>query len=180
MSSRTRRKAREGPCDIQEAAWTPSRARARGDPLYSAYLQHVLNRTEVRPSPACSGFGMTSEEDEKELWLVEWYSKNFPTQEVQLTMFLRKLVILITLHLSTALVFAEGTRTWEQSKYEDFQKGTAHGVAISSDGTLELAPAFKLVASTPASVVWATAVGPQGEIYAATGGPGRVYSSGGG
>ena len=118
---------------------------------------------------------MTSEEDEKELWLVEWYSKNFPTQEVQLTMFLRKLVILITLHLFTALVLAEGTRTWEQSKYEDFQKGTAHGVAISSDGTLELAPAFKLVASTPASVVWATAVGPQGEIYAATGGPGRVY-----
>jgi hypothetical protein len=90
-------------------------------------------------------------------------------------MSLRKLVILITLLLASALVFAEGTRTWEQSKYEDFQKGTPHGVAISSDGTLELAPAFKLVASTPASVVWATAVGPQGEIYAATGGPARVY-----
>jgi sugar lactone lactonase YvrE len=91
-------------------------------------------------------------------------------------MSLRKLVILITLFLPAALtMFAEGTRTWEQSKFEDFQKGTAHGVAISSDGTLELAPAFKLVASTPASVVWATAVGPQGEIYAATGGPGRVY-----
>jgi sugar lactone lactonase YvrE len=90
-------------------------------------------------------------------------------------MFLRKLVILMTLFLTVALtMFAEGTRTWEQSKFEDFQKGTAHGVAISSDGTLELAPAFKLVAGTPASVVWATAVGPQGEIYAATGGPGRV------
>jgi hypothetical protein len=91
-------------------------------------------------------------------------------------MFLRKLVTLIILLLATALtMFAEGTRTWEQSKYEDFQKGTPHGVAISSDGTMELAPAFKLVASTPASVVWATAVGPQGEIYAATGGPARVY-----
>jgi hypothetical protein len=90
-------------------------------------------------------------------------------------MSLRKLVILITLLSATPLVFAEGTRTWEQSKYEDFQKGTAHGVAISSDGTLELAPAFKLVASTPASVVWATAVGRQGEIYAATGGPARIY-----
>src|SRR5713101_737764 len=88
----------------------------------------------------------------------------------------RKLVTLIALFLAAALsVFAEGTRTWEQSKYEDFQRGTPHGVAISSDGTLELAPAFKLVASTPASVVWATAVGPQGEIYAATGGPARVY-----
>ena len=91
-------------------------------------------------------------------------------------MFLRKLIILITLALATAVhLFGEGTRTWEQSKYEDFQKGTPHGVAISSNGTLELAPAFKLVASTPASVVWASAVGPQGEIYAATGGPARVY-----
>jgi WD40 repeat protein len=91
-------------------------------------------------------------------------------------MFLRKLVaVIITLILAASLVFAEGTRTWEQSKYEDFQKGTPHGVAISSDGTLELAPAFKLAASTPASVVWATAVGPQGEVYAATGGPARVY-----
>ena len=91
-------------------------------------------------------------------------------------MFVRKLLTLITLLLAMSLImFAEGTRTWEQSKYEDFQKGTAHGVAISSDGTLELAPAFKLVASTPASVVWTTAVGPQGEIYAATGGPARVY-----
>ena len=90
-------------------------------------------------------------------------------------MFLRKVVILTALLSAPIWLFAEGTRTWEQSKYEDFQKGTAHGVAISSDGTLELAPAFKLLASTPASVVWATAVGPQGEIYAATGGPARVY-----
>src|SRR5258708_8029736 len=90
-------------------------------------------------------------------------------------MFLRQFVILTSLLLATTLLIAEGTRTWEQSKYEDFQKGTPHGVAISSDGTLELAPAFKLVASTPASVVWATGVGRKGEIYAATGGPAGVY-----
>jgi hypothetical protein len=91
-------------------------------------------------------------------------------------MFLLKLVTVITLFLATALtMFAEGTRTWEQSKYEDLVKGTSHGVAISSDGTLQLAPAFKLVASTPSSAVWATAIGPQGEVYAATGAPARVY-----
>ena len=77
--------------------------------------------------------------------------------------------------LTTTLALAEGTRTWEQSKYEDFLKGTAHGVAISSGGTLELAPAFKLTASTPSSAVWAIATGTQGEIYAATGAPARVY-----
>jgi hypothetical protein len=70
---------------------------------------------------------------------------------------------------------AEGTRTWQQSTYDDFVKGTSHGVAISSDGILELAPSFKLIASTPSSAVWATAIGPQGEIYAATGAPARVY-----
>ena len=90
-------------------------------------------------------------------------------------MFLRKLLILNALLLSSFPLIGEGTRTWEQSKYEDFLKGTTHGVAISSDGTLELAPGFRLVASVPSSALWATAVGPQGEIYAATGAPARVY-----
>jgi sugar lactone lactonase YvrE len=77
--------------------------------------------------------------------------------------------------LTSICAFAEGTRTWEQSKYEDFLKGTAHGVAISSGGTLELAPGLKLAASTPSSAVWAIAPGVQGELYAATGAPARVY-----
>jgi sugar lactone lactonase YvrE len=78
--------------------------------------------------------------------------------------------------LSTLVAaFGEGTRTWEQSKYDDFLKGTTHGVAISSDGFLQLAPNFKLIASTPSSAVWATAVGPHGDIFAATGAPARVY-----
>src|SRR5437879_3047730 len=86
-----------------------------------------------------------------------------------------KSFLLALILLTTTCVLAEGTRTWEQSKYEDFLKGTAHGVAISSSGTLELAPGFKLVASTPSSAVWATAIGSQGEIFAATGSPARVY-----
>jgi WD40 repeat protein len=84
--------------------------------------------------------------------------------------------VLLAIFLSTSvLTFAEGTRTWQQSSYDDFQKGTTHGVAISSDGVLQLAPAFKLIATTPSSAVWATAVGPKGEIYVATGAPARVY-----
>src|SRR6266480_6916039 len=87
---------------------------------------------------------------------------------------MKSFLLALTL-LTTTCALAEGTRTWEQSKYEDFLKGTAHGVAISSSGTLELAPGFKLIASTPSSAVWATVIGPQGEIYAATGAPARVY-----
>src|SRR6266404_471420 len=91
-------------------------------------------------------------------------------------MYLRKPAILLSLVLLAATsLLAEGTRTWEQSKYEDFLKGTTHGVAISSVGTLQLAPSFKSVASTPSSAVWAAALGSQGEIYAATGAPARVY-----
>ena len=91
-------------------------------------------------------------------------------------MYLRKPAILLSLVLLAATsLLAEGTRTWEQSKYEDFLKGTTHGVAISSVGTLQLAPSFKPVASTPSSAVWAAALGSQGEIYAATGAPARVY-----
>jgi hypothetical protein len=88
---------------------------------------------------------------------------------------LRKFAIFLILLSAAAAGFGEGTRTWEQSNYQDFLKGTAHGVAISSDGFLQLAPAFKLVATTPSSAIWATAIGPQGEIYAATGAPARVY-----
>ena len=90
-------------------------------------------------------------------------------------MFRRSAVLLAFCVSSCVLAAAEGTRTWQQSSYDDFIKGTSHGVAISSDGMLELAPSFKLIASTPASAVWATAIGPQGEIYAATGAPARVY-----
>jgi hypothetical protein len=89
---------------------------------------------------------------------------------------LRFSVLLLAVCLSLAIFsVAEGTRTWQQSSYDDFVKGTSHGVAISSDGMLELAPSFKLIASTPSSAVWATTVGPHGEIYAATGAPARVY-----
>ncbi len=89
---------------------------------------------------------------------------------------MRNPIFLLTTCLFLSLgAFAEGTRSWEQSKYEDFLKGTTHGVAISSDGFLQLAPEFKLIASTPSSAVWATTVGPHGEIYAATGAPARVY-----
>jgi WD40 repeat protein len=83
--------------------------------------------------------------------------------------------LLIALVSTALLVFGEGTRTWEQNKYDDFSKGTAHGVAISSNGILQLAPAFKLVATTPSSAVWAAAVAPNGDIYLATGAPARVY-----
>jgi hypothetical protein len=75
----------------------------------------------------------------------------------------------------TAASFADGTRTWEQSKFEDLTKGTATGVAIRSSGGLELAPSFKLLYATPSTYIWAVAADDAGNVYAATGSPARVY-----
>jgi hypothetical protein len=44
--------------------------------------------------------------------------------------------------LAPALAYAEHTHFWRQSDYSDFEKGTAKGVAIRSDGKLVPAPQF--------------------------------------
>jgi hypothetical protein len=75
--------------------------------------------------------------------------------------------------VSTA--FAEGTRTWEQSKFDELTKGTATSVAIRSTGGLELAPTFKSLYATPSTYVWAIASDDAGNVYVAAGAPARVY-----
>src|SRR5215467_5000578 len=70
---------------------------------------------------------------------------------------------------------AEHTRTWRQASYEDFLKGTAHGVAVRSDGRLELAPKFTQVAEADASYLWSLRVDPKGALYAAGGSPAKVF-----
>ncbi len=75
--------------------------------------------------------------------------------------------------VSTAL--AEGTRTWEQSKFDELTKGTGTGVAIRSTGGLELAPTFKSLYTTPSTYIWAIAADDAGNVYVASGAPARVY-----
>jgi hypothetical protein len=77
--------------------------------------------------------------------------------------------------LAATLCSAEGTRTWQQSTFEELNKGTPNGVAIRSTGGLELAPSFKAVVTTPSSYIWAIASAPNGDAYAAAGAPARVY-----
>jgi sugar lactone lactonase YvrE len=90
------------------------------------------------------------------------------------TLALVSALILSTCALS-AFAFAEGTRTWEQSKFEELIKGTAKGIALRSEGGLELAPAFKALATTPSTYIWSITSDPTGNIYAAAGSPARVY-----
>jgi len=96
-----------------------------------------------------------------------------------MTLARKALALLSALFLSTllfsAFAFAEGTRTWEQSKFEELTKGTANGIALRSEGGLELAPVFKALATTPSTYIWSIASDSAGNIYAAAGSPARVY-----
>ncbi len=87
----------------------------------------------------------------------------------------RKLLGVCSAVLLSSFVIAQGTRTWEQSKFEDLSKGTASGVALRSTGGLELAPAFRTLSTTPSTYIWAIASDSAGNIYAAAGSPARVY-----
>jgi WD40 repeat protein len=70
---------------------------------------------------------------------------------------------------------AEHTRRWLQTTYEEFLKGTAHGVAVRSDGRLELAPKFTLLADADASYLWSLRLDAKGVLYAAGGSPAKVF-----
>jgi sugar lactone lactonase YvrE len=74
-----------------------------------------------------------------------------------------------------ALAAAEGTRLWKETGYEEFERGTARGIAIRSTGELELAPAFKMLYTSPSTFTWQITSDRDGVVYAATGAPARVY-----
>ena len=89
-----------------------------------------------------------------------------------MTRFLRLALVCLVL---CSVAVAEGTRTWQQTKYDEFEKGTAHGVAIKSDGSLSLAPSFNTLYTSASTYIWNLASDTEGNVYAAAGSPARVY-----
>lgn len=77
---------------------------------------------------------------------------------------------LVLAMLLPAAVRAEHTRYWREADYSQFVKGTAHGVAIRSDGTIEPAPKFTSFADPSLAYIWALRMDSRGRLYAA-GGP---------
>ena len=88
---------------------------------------------------------------------------------------MKKACFLLLLLSFSGFVFAQGTRLWKEAGYEDFERGTVKGVAIRNSGVLELAPAFKVVYTSPSTFIWSIASDKDGVVYAATGAPARVY-----
>jgi WD40 repeat protein len=73
---------------------------------------------------------------------------------------------------------AQGTRLWTESRFEDFERGTPNGVAITSDGHLVPGPSSTAVLTTPSTYVWAVAADHDGTAYLATGTPAAVLRVG--
>ncbi len=92
----------------------------------------------------------------------------------------RVIVPCLMLGIAATSLLAEHTRRWRQSTYEEFQKGTAKGVAVRSDGHLELAPKFTLLADADASYLWSLKADANGVLYAGGGSPAKVFRFEGG
>jgi hypothetical protein len=69
---------------------------------------------------------------------------------------------------------AEHTRYWRQTDFSDFQKGTANGVAIRSDGKLSPAPKFDSFADPNLAYIWALRLDSHNRLYAAGGSDAKV------
>ena len=76
--------------------------------------------------------------------------------------------------IAPALVYAEHTHFWRQSDYTDFEKGTAKGVAIRSDGKLVPAPQFAAFSDPDLMYLWALHTDSRGRVYAAGGSDAKV------
>jgi outer membrane protein assembly factor BamB len=87
----------------------------------------------------------------------------------------RTLMIAVAIIVLAAVpALAEHTRWWRQSTFEDFDKGTAKGVALRSDGKLFLAPRYAEFADANLAYLLALRVDSKGNIYAAGGSNAKV------
>ena len=73
-----------------------------------------------------------------------------------------------------APALAEHTRWWRQSTFEDFDKGTAKGVALRSDGKMFLAPRFAEFSDANLAYLLQIRADSKGNLYAAGGSNAKV------
>src|SRR6478672_456416 len=80
----------------------------------------------------------------------------------------------LALLVCVAPAVAEHTRFWRQSDYDAFQKGTAKGVALRSDGAIVLAPKFTPFGDASLAYLWSLRVDSHGNLYAAGGSNAKI------
>src|SRR4029077_9481488 len=88
--------------------------------------------------------------------------------------FLACLLVVALNTVGAAPARAEHTRAWRQSDSSEFEKGTAKGVAIRSDGKLMPAPKFMPYSDPNLAYLWALRLDSKGRLYAAGGSDAKV------
>jgi hypothetical protein len=89
------------------------------------------------------------------------------------------LVCLVVCLVACALLIpivsdAERTRYWRQTDRSEFEKGTAKGVAIRSDGKLMPAPKFEVYGDPNLAYLWELRMDSHGRLFAAGGSDAKV------
>ena len=86
----------------------------------------------------------------------------------------RLLLLAMASLAAAAPALSEHTRWWRQSTFEEFDKGTAKGVAVRSDGKLFLAPRFAEFADASLAYLLRIRADSKGNLYAAGGSNAKV------
>ncbi|HEV7966916.1 MAG TPA: hypothetical protein VGP19_05065 [Candidatus Acidoferrales bacterium] len=84
------------------------------------------------------------------------------------------ILVAATVLALAAPALAEHTRWWRQSTFEDFDKGTAKGVALRSDGKMFLAPRFTEFSDANLAYLLQIKADAKGNLYAAGGSNAKV------
>src|ERR1700756_4647101 len=87
-----------------------------------------------------------------------------------------KIVFLISsLLFANTLARAGDPAVWEMSSRVELLKGEAHGVSVTDNGTLMLAPRFDQLFNSEQPYVWSTTVDSGGNVYLGTGHDGKIF-----
>jgi WD40 repeat protein len=84
-------------------------------------------------------------------------------------------VCLIAATLLSLSALATHTLFWRTTSFPDFERGTAKGVALWSDGMLTPAAQFSTFADPNVAYLWSLRVDSQGRLYASGGSNARVF-----
>ncbi len=82
---------------------------------------------------------------------------------------MKPIPVWISAAAAVCAAYAVETKLWKQSEAADFEKGKIERLALSSDGRLTLAPAWKRVADAETSFVWSLVAAPGGAVLAGSG-----------
>src|SRR5262249_52776391 len=83
--------------------------------------------------------------------------------------------LIVSLVVTTTLVQAGEPVVWEMSSRVELLKGEAHGVSVTDNGTLRLAPKFDQLFNSEQPYIWSSAVDAAGNIFLGTGHDGKIF-----